>query len=231
VEHEENRKNYLGLSWARNEAAGVITNNMKTSNLIHLSLAAAMTLMLAGCAFPTGSGSSASTVSAADLQKRQQALASSDNLIVPGQRIGPISLGMGMDQVAATLGQPDESRTDYYPNGGAAYNTQWWYDSIDMVIGFTTSAAPSVKSVETQLYANRSGLTMGNTAWSDLTPGHTTFQTASGIRLGSSSFDVARTYGAYTDLSGIIMTYDHLGMVFTVTDDHRIYAITVYPPK
>jgi hypothetical protein len=201
---------------------------MKTSNLIQLSLAAAMTLTLAGCAFPTGSGS---RVSATDLQKRQQALASSDNLIVPGQRIGPISLGMGMDQVAATLGQPDVARTDYYPNGGAAYNTSWWYDSIDMKIYFTTGAAPSVSSVETRLYTNRSGLTMGNTAWSDLTPGRTTFQTASGIRLGSSSFDATRAYGAYTDRGGIIMTYDRLGIVFTVTDDHRIYWIDVDAPK
>src|ERR1041384_2357686 len=62
---------------------------------VSICLAIAALLPL-GCA-------STSSVSTADLQKRQQAMAKSDLLIVPGQRVGPIRLGMGWDEVIATV--------------------------------------------------------------------------------------------------------------------------------
>ena len=60
--------------------------------------ALAVTLMLAGAA--TGRDKA----SAADAEKRQAAM--QNTAIIPGQSIGPIRLGMGMDEVQSLLGKP-----------------------------------------------------------------------------------------------------------------------------
>lgn len=76
---------------------------MKILNLFHFILPAAMVLILAGC----DTFDSASVPS----QQEQQALAKSDRLIVPGQRIGPIRLGMGNYGVEAVDGLAMGSQT------------------------------------------------------------------------------------------------------------------------
>ncbi len=153
-------------------------------------------LFLAGCG--------ASGASAADLQKRQSAMAQSDHLIVPGQRIGPVRLGMGMDEVVAELGQPDFTETvdEGHPS--------WRYWSLNLTVVFDRSSAPAVDWVETN-------------TWTD-SPLLTVFRTADGLHIGSSSFDVKRAYGSpEKDQHGYVMEYDSRKIDFQIEN----YAVTL----
>jgi hypothetical protein len=62
-----------------------------------------VSLLLLVC-ITASAGNKKIKLSPADLQKRQAVIASADHEIVPARRIGPISLGMGQDQVLAILG-------------------------------------------------------------------------------------------------------------------------------
>jgi hypothetical protein len=88
----------------------------------------ALSLILVGCASNTGG---------VDEQKRQQALASTDKLIVPGKRIGPIGLGMGMDEVSAKLGRPSTTS-----NPSIDHSVMWRYGDLDMEITFSGDLHP-----------------------------------------------------------------------------------------
>lgn len=179
---------------------------------------------IAGFVFFGCASTSSNNASNADLQKRKQALANSDLLIVPGQRIGPVRLGMGWDEVIAALGEPDYS----YTNTGdpLKIDTQMRYFSLNLQIFFTTSAAPTVNSIKVLVYpSNGRTLTFGSMTWADLEPVTTAFKTAEGIGLGASSFDVARTYGTYEAVGMVGMNYKQPPLFFNVTKDHRVWAI------
>jgi len=96
----------------------------------------------------------------------QEAVAQSDDLIVPGKRVGPFRLGMYMDEVIRKFGQP-LSRLD--PLDWAAR-----FDYGNVVLNFTGNAAPWVDTIS--VYGG-------------------SYHTAEGIHVGSSMFDVARTNG------------------------------------
>jgi len=197
---------------------------MKTLDRTKFLLNAAMILVLASYASDSCYGDGDS-VPAADREKRRQAMATSDHLIVPGERIGPIRLGMGMDEVLATLGRPDSMETtrDSY---------QWYYPDLNMQIDLFLGAAPSVRQVETGAYTYQP-IDTNTMTWSDLKPVTTVFHTDNGIQLGVSSFDVKRAYSSYsyTDPGGIMMNYEHIGIRFGVTSDFRVWAISVAYPK
>jgi hypothetical protein len=155
---------------------------------IKFSLLAALALMLAGCDSISGSSNN---VSAADMQKRQQALAASDLLIVPGGRIGPVRLGMGLDEVFAKLGQPD-----YINPGTEDRLLQWQYWSLNLNVDFDNSAAPAVVEIANMDWTNAPLLTI--------------FRTDKGIGIGSTSFDVQRAYGRPSTSDEAVMIYEHL---------------------
>lgn len=167
---------------------------MKTLDLTKFLLNAAMILALASYASDSCYGDG---VSAADREKRRQAMAASDHLIIPGERIGPIRLGMGMDEVLETLGRPDSMQTtrDSY---------HWHYPDLNMQIDFFLGAAPSVRQVATSAYTDKPFDT-NTMIWSDLKPVKTVFHTDNGIQLGASSFDVKRAFSSYsyTDPGGL----------------------------
>jgi hypothetical protein len=159
--------------------------------------------------------------SAQDQQQRQHAVAQYGNRIVPGGGIGPVNLGMGMDEVQARLGEPDS--TDTGPEGNVA---AWNYYSMNLHVGFTASSTPSVNYVSTTV-STKDSVTFGAQTWDDGYPVQTVFQLDNGIKLGSSSFEVQRAFGDYDDTSGIMMQYPN-GLSFRVTKrDHRVVAIQV----
>ena len=183
-----------------------------------------MTLMLTGCGSMLGSGRGAS---ASDQQKVQQALAASDHLIVPGERIGPIRLGMGMDEVVAILGQPDNGAKTYYGQD----DVKWHYLSINLVVYFSGGTAPTVESVQTTAGA-KSGrpLELATSTWADFAPINIAFRTANGVELGSTSFDAARAYSSYSykDFGPSLMAFSDLGISFTVeSSDCSITSISI----
>jgi len=172
-------------------------------------------VVLAGCA--------ASGVSPADMQKRQQALSVSDHLIVPGDRIGPVRLGMGMDEVIAMLGQPDvifeldDGTMDHrvYP--------QWRYWSMNLVVDFDMSTAPAVTAVSTQ-------------NWTDK-PLTIIYRTAGGVGLGSSFFDAKRDQSGSPTVDTVcndghkMLDYPNIEFLSHSNTSGTISIITVFPER
>jgi hypothetical protein len=192
--------------------------------------AVAAVFLLASCASET-------SVSKSDLQKRQQALVTTDNLIVPGERVGPVRLGMAWDEVQDLLGKPDFS----YVNTGdrLKIGTEMDYNSLNMEIYFNQSPTPRVTSIRVvaQLHnlsfsalGGTTTVKWGDTVWSMFDPVVTAFRTKEGVGIGSTSFDVTRALGTYRYDSGIDMKFDSLGLLFLVTKDHRVWSIGVNPP-
>jgi hypothetical protein len=194
---------------------------MRTLDPTKFLLNAAMMLLLASYVSDPSYGDG---LSAADREKRLKALAASDHLIVPGQRVGPIYLDMAMDEVIAILGRPDSKQTtrDSY---------HWNYQDLNMQIDFSLGAAPSVRQVGTSAYMKKP-IDTNSMVWSDLKPLTVVFHTQNGIQLGASSFDVKRAFRSYSyrDPQGAEMSYESLGIRFGVMSDFRVWAIAVISP-
>ncbi len=113
-------------------------------------------LMLAGSGLAKEKGAK---LSAADTAKRQAAI--QNTTIIPGRSIGPIRLGMGMDEVYSVLGQPDFHYTESSPAYSA---TTWNYVSINLGITFNTGAAPSVTGIDAAAWTHGAHR-MGDVYW------------------------------------------------------------------
>ena len=87
---------------------------------------------------------------------------------------------------------------------------------------------PSVTSIETVAW-NNTGKNLGQSTWADTIPLATVFQTAEGITLGASSYEVRRAYNnyGYQDFGGYGMLYKQLGVYFSLQSDRRVVSITV----
>jgi hypothetical protein len=136
---------------------------------------------------------------------------------------------MGMDQVQATIGQPTGwISADTVHNIGATWN----YGNLNLQISFDSGAAPVVTSVRAYAWA-RKRTTLGRLVWKDIDPVKVNFQTAAGITLGSSAFDVRRAYASYgyEDMQGLVMIYKSLGLTFSTTMDHVVYSIGISQPQ
>jgi hypothetical protein len=162
-------------------------------------------------------------LSAADLQKRQAVMASADHQIVPGSRIGPIRLGMGQDQVLEILGQPD-----YDIPGNRAFYPRYQYISLNLCVSFSGGSTPTVIVIEAQGWTNGHNKTLGDTYWKQIERVEMNWSTGTGVKLGSSSFDVKRAFSAYGfDDSRYSMLYKNLGISFTLTADRMVDTISV----
>lgn len=195
---------------------------MKSSIKVRIS-ALFVLLILGGCS--TG----LYQPSAQALQQRQAAMEQSDHLIVPGQRIGPIRIGMGMDEVEAILGKHDGGRGAMYGQGAL-----WTYVSLNLQVGFDNSSAPSVTYITTSTWP-KEAVNFGTQRFAEDYPVATVFQLSSGIGLGATSFEVKRAYGSgYKDPGneGLMMDYDNMGLSFRVTqEEHRVVEIYVKGPQ
>jgi hypothetical protein len=152
-----------------------------------------------------------------------------DNKIIPGERIGAIRLGMGMDEVQSQLGKPSGWTT-----AGQGQGATWYYVDLNLSISFSTGAAPYVRGVSTNVWARKPKTTFGKMYWKGMTPVKVVFQTANGIGLGSTSFDVSRAYSGNEhedDSYGIGMSYKSLGLYFQFTMDHMVRSIAISNPQ
>jgi len=149
-----------------------------------------------------------------------------DQVIVPGERVGSIRLGMTWDDVISLLGQPTSSFTNM--GDPAKVDTYLQYDSLNLHIIFSNTAAPVVTYIQVQAWTQES-FTFGTVVWSNFDPVSSNFHTADGIVLGSSSFDVLKKLGSgFTSNGGpVFMQYPGLGVFFNVTVDHRVWKIQV----
>ena len=140
----------------------------------------------------------------------QAAQAKADNLIVPGQRIGHIRIGMLLDEFVSTAGQPNTRRTDESVPGRRIlryYYSGWSADLLDV-------AAPWVCAIY-----------VSSPQWN----------TESGLRVGDSVFDMTRKQGSnYRSVEGLnglhFVTYD-TGLRVNLRNRRIIEMTVVYPGR
>ena len=148
--------------------------------------------LLSSCADLLGDSSSGAASSAAILN--------SDKLIVPGERIGPIHLGMTPGQVIDLLGKPTYVTT--YPAGPHGGTIEWWkYPELNLDLWYDDTLTPRVERVGAVRYTD--------------TPVRIYWQTDKGITFGSSTYQVEEAYGNYVP-AGLGMAYPKIGLQFDV---------------
>ena len=144
------------------------------------------------------------------LAVRSVATAQADNLIVPGERVGPIRLGMYREDVLKAFGQPSKTHTGQ-PSFWDTYERRK-HHWLDIWYGETGDTPYRVVSIDVHNLDE--------------------YGTGNGVRTGSSVQDVLREYGSadtqdctgshYCMLryKGIIFVYD--------PQDNGIYKIEVF---
>jgi hypothetical protein len=125
---------------------------------------------------------------------------SDDHAIIPGERVGPVQLGMSADEVVGHWGRPEEIEPD--KNGGTFYR----YASRGILVVLSDDAKPEVSLIEVT---------------------DKSYVTDKGVRVGSASSEVASAHGKQDDERGDtdrthLMAYRNLGLVFRVENasDH-----------
>ena len=146
---------------------------------------------MSSCA-DTNPGSALTATGRTDPAIFEQAMAQSDFLIVPSEgRVGPIRVGMLLDEVVTTLGPPHSMSN--YPQAivGVEPGFAYYYDGGNFRVGFTPGAVPRVTQIE--VFDPR-------------------FSTDRGIRIGTSTlFEVERTYGTPKEMKRYHIYYEAPG--------------------
>lgn len=153
---------------------------------------------------------------------KAQNAADYDNLIVPGQRIGPVSMGGYVDEIVRKLGKPNKIRRNTFR--GPGYDADEVYYSYkkngNWFIWFTWEDKGFRPVVESGLR----GINTQSNYW----------VTAKGVHVGSSAQDVVIAYGEpyhylIEDKQESVMEYD--GIWFWVKDrESPVYQISIVPP-
>ena len=119
---------------------------------------------------------------------------SDDHKIIPGERVGPVQLGMSAEEVVGYWGRPEEIEPD--KNGGTFYR----YPSRGILVILSDDAKPEVSLIEVT---------------------DKSYATDKGVRVGSASTEVASAHGKQDDERGetdrtYLMAYRNLGLIFRV---------------
>lgn len=150
------------------------------------------------------------------LLKRQQAIAHSDTLIVPGERVGPIKLGMNLWEVQNLLGPSDFVEKVTYPDPKHNYTIRRYWN-LGLEISFSDDSVPVV-------------IMLRVVDWKD---GDTTvtFQTSEGIKTGSSTLEAKRSFPSCEDRGGSnVVSCNSLGMNYA-HENYKLFAIGIYKPR
>jgi hypothetical protein len=130
-------------------------------------------------------------------------LAQGDYLVIPGERIGSLTLGMSIDDAVRILGKPNDIVGD--PNHPEIGKTYFWNDYN---IGFSAAPEMTAKSI---LSSKKQ------------------YVTAEGIRVGSSGNDVVRAYGnGYMRMPNsfnreqVFIIYKKLGLQFMISETNNL---------
>ena len=125
------------------------------------------------------------------------AVAQPDTMIVPGQRIAEIRIGMFLDEVEKAIGQPTR-RYENKKNKSQLY----YYEPRRFMVELTNGLTPKVLSIRT---------------WSPA------YKTEKGVGVNTSVYDVARAYPSSIE-SGNTLKLD--GIVFEIRNK-RVHGIVV----
>jgi len=133
--------------------------------------------------------------------------------IEPGKRIGPIALEMPVEEVVASLGQPDRMAT--YSSGQP---DRYFYDGQQLEIQFDHPLRNEIPSCVYMIHTTSNG-----------------YVGADGVTIGSSRAEVEAAYGLdYERVEGEgfwVMFYEALGIRFECeSGSDRVRTIGVFPP-
>ena len=129
-------------------------------------------------------------------------LAQGDYLVIPGERIGSLTLGMSIDDAVRILGKPNDIVGD--PNHPEIGKTYFWNDC-----NISFSGAPEMKA-------------------KSIVSSNKQYVTAEGVRTGSSGNDVVRAYGnGYEKVYGndkekVFIIYKKLGLQFMISETNNL---------
>lgn len=161
-------------------------------------------------------------VSAQDIKTTQTPSLKFDNLIIPGDRIGPVSMGGDVKEIVDKIGNPKKiSRSTFRGPGYDADEVYYWYGHQYQLtfVWIDKGLSPVVES-------GFRGITTTSNYWA----------TAKGIHVGSSIQDVENAYGNPDDFSlheadhTYMMSYNKIGIWFTVKDRNSpVKYISVIP--
>jgi hypothetical protein len=131
---------------------------------------------------------------------------SDDRKIIPGERVGPVQLGMSADEVIGHWGRPEAIEPD--KNGGIFYR----YASRGILVVLSDEAKPEVSLI---VVTDKS------------------YATDKGVRVGSAASEVTRAHGKQDDEREEtdrtrLMAYRNLGLVFRVENaSERVEGILI----
>jgi hypothetical protein len=147
------------------------------------------------------------TLAAALIALSAAAMAQSDDRkIIPGERVGPVQLGMSAEEVVGQWGRPEEIEPD--KNGGTFYR----YAARGILVVISDDAKPEVSLI---VVTDKS------------------YATDKGVRVGSPSSEVASAHGKQDNERGetdrtYLMAYRNLGLVFRVENaNQRVEGILI----
>jgi hypothetical protein len=133
-----------------------------------------------------------------------------DNLIVPGDRVGPVSMGGYVDDIVKKLGNPDKVyRSTFRGPGYNADEVHYYYMQGKYAISFTWEDSGLRPVVE----SGYRGINTSSPYW----------QTSKGIHVGSSIQDVVNAYGKpdyfeYSQTNMQSTLFYNTGIWFSVKD-------------
>lgn len=163
-------------------------------------------------------------IAAASATTNPQTPERSGTLIVPGQRVGPVFLGMSAGDAVKSLGQPETCNTNLLNGVDITGSTYCEFRRWGVAIVFH-GQPPS------QLRDRRAIVITVSTEYGNASRRYATDR---GIRTGSSMKDVLRAYGTtyrkFDDFGNVGLSYDGLGISFTLLSNNTVQKIEVSKP-
>ena len=182
-------------------------------NRLHCLIAATLLLMLTACATPKKAEPDAQIFAAPPSAAAEIPIR--DKIVIPGERVGPILLGMSLHKLIEVVGEPVSSSASHIPSGRSAL----LYRYADPDASPEGALLIMVREADQTVYSIQIDKIEG-------------FQTREGVRYGSSEALVRASFGkpqsiqesrpgevarAYCYLSGLALRLNATGIVESLT--------------
>ena len=182
-------------------------------NRLHCLIAATLLLMLTACATPKKAEPDAQIFAAPPSAAAEIPIR--DKIVIPGERVGPILLGMSLHKLIEVVGEPVSSSASHIPSGRNAL----LYRYADPDASPEGALLIMVREADQTVYSIQIDKIEG-------------FQTREGVRYGSSEALVRASFGkpqsiqesrpgevarAYCYLSGLALRLNATGIVESLT--------------
>jgi len=114
------------------------------------AIALVTTVVLVGCSSLGGGGESAPEAKSAPKKKSAVSMKSviKDNMIVPGKRIGPVSVGMSVSQLYDVMGEPTQTQKGHELDHYVFEDLEVVVDDADESVSTVTTQSPDFTTAD-----------------------------------------------------------------------------------